>query len=490
MSSEPILSIADTALFAYLGRSLTAVETAILKGALQKQTYEQIATVSGYSAKYLTTDVGPKLWRYLSQALGETINKTTCRAVLERQLGGVSESNSKFKSSPPTPCPSPPTLHVDWGDAIDVSHFYGRGAELSRLEHWIQVDRCRLVALLGMGGIGKTALAMKLAQQVTGDGKQGTEDRGEGTGTGGQGRGSGHLSPVTDQRSPIICYRSPDSAFKFVIWRSLRNAPPLETLLSELILFLSDQQDTQADLGRLAHWLRAARCLVILDNGETILQAEAQAGQYRSGYEGYGDLFRVVGESAHQSCLIFTSREKPAEIAAFEGLELAVRSLQLEGAPEAAQALIQAKGLSGSIEQQQQLCDRYGCNPLALKIVATSIQDLFNGEIEPFLEQNIIIFNSVRRLLTQQFERLSPLEQTIMHWLAINREWTSIAKLAEDIVPTVSRADLLETLESLSWRALIEVKSGSYTQQPVVMEYVTVRLIEKVCGELLAEPGR
>ncbi len=161
-----------------------------------------------------------------------------------------------------------------------------------------------------------------------------------------------------------------------------------------------------------------------------------------------------------------------------------MRSLYLSGSGEASLALIQASRLVGSEEQQQELCDRYSGNPLALKIVATSIQDLFGGEIEPFIAQDTVVFNSIQKLLQQQFERLSPLEKTIMYWLAINREWTSIAELSEDIVPAVSRGNLLEALESLIWRSLLERQAGSYTQQPVVMEYVTERLIEQVTREI------
>ena len=333
------------------------------------------------------------------------------------------------------------TAQIDWGEAPDVSIFHGRTEELATLEKWIQVDHCRLVGILGMGGIGKSALSVKLAQQI-------------------------------------------QSEFDYVVWRSLRNAPPLDSLLQDLVLFLSNQQDLEATPNRLRHWLQASRCLVILDNVETILQAGNRAGQYRVGYEPYGDLFRILGESPHQSCVLITSREKPAEIATFEGMGLAVRSHQLSGSLKTALGIIETKDLVGNLQQKQQLCERYGCSPLALKIAAGSIHALFDGEIGPFLDEGIFLFNGTQRLLDQQFERLSALEKTIMYWLAINREWTSIPALASDIVPAVTRARLLEALESLGWRSLIEQQSRQYTQQPVVMEYVTERLIEQVVTEI------
>ncbi|MEI2579673.1 NB-ARC domain-containing protein, partial [Scytonema sp. PRP1] len=230
---------------------------------------------------------------------------------------------------------------VDWGEAVDVSGFNGRSEELAQLQKWVLIERCRSVAVLGIGGIGKTSVAVKFAQQV-------------------------------------------QHEFDYVIWRSLFQAPPVDTLIADLVCFLSNQQETKGDIGRLMHYLRSSRCLLILDKMESVLDA-GHAGHYRPRYEGYGELLRLVGETAHQSCLILTSREKPAEIAASEGTELSVRSLRLGGSQQAAFALLASKGLVGSEEQKQELCERYGNNPKALKIVASSIYNLFNGDIEEFL---------------------------------------------------------------------------------------------------------
>ncbi|HEY9817911.1 MAG TPA: hypothetical protein V6D20_19210 [Candidatus Obscuribacterales bacterium] len=501
MPFEDALAIANAAMQSALGRSLSDIETLIFEGSWHGKTYLQIADTAGYSINYLTTDVGPKFWKVLSQALGESVNKKNFKAAIRRYGIDAGEQGSgrageqdtgeqqDFQSYPPiSPSLHPPIL--SWGEAPDVSQFYGREEEQALLRCWIEAERCRLIAVLGMGGIGKSTLTTKvtreLAREVGEQGSRETEERdGEMDGEMGGWHNREMATPITPPTTP------PPSLFTHIIWRSLGNAPPLATLLADLIDLLSEHQETKGDRSRLVHWLRERRCLIVLDNLETILQSGDHAGYYREGYEDYGELIRLLGETPHQSCLLLTSREKPAEIAALEGLDGSTRTLQLSGSVATAIALMQEKGLQGTAEQQRALCDRYSYNPLALKIVATTIQDLFDSDIGAFLAEDVVIFNSVRRLLEEQCQRLSALEQAIMTWLVINRNWTAIAELATDLVPPVPKVKLLEALESLRWRGLIETQNKRYTLQPVVMEYVTDQLIEQINQELeMGQPQR
>ena len=80
-----------------------------------------------------------------------------------------------------------------------------------------------------------------------------------------------------------------------------------------------------------------------------------------------------------------------------------------------------------------------------------------------------------------------------MYWLAINRTGTTIAMLEIDLVPAVSRVEILEAIGSLRWRSLVEYQTGteaetefSYSQQPMVMDYVCTRLVEQFCSEIQA----
>jgi hypothetical protein len=344
---------------------------------------------------------------------------------------------------------------IDMGEAPHIEHFYGRADELTTIRHWIVDEQCRLVSIIGMGGIGKTSLIAKLIDQE-------------------------------------------QSVFRAVFWRTLLNAPPLERILQEGLQFLTREkpieipQDTEEQIRLLLAQLRKQRCLLVLDNAEAILKSGSSTAEYKVGYEGYGKLIRRIGESRHQSCLLVTSREQLREIPWLEGKGTSVHSYRLGGLKvEDAQVILEGKGLSGEEQSWKVLIERFSGNPMMLALISPTIRESYRGIVSQYLldfgDVPLSAYPDLRVLLDEQFERLSPLEQQVFYWLAIEREAISLQDLQKNMVQPVSKVDMLTAIEALQRRSWSEQSgSGRFTLQPAIMDAVTDRFNETVVQEFVS----
>ncbi|MCB9420064.1 MAG: helix-turn-helix domain-containing protein [Ardenticatenaceae bacterium] len=331
---------------------------------------------------------------------------------------------------------------MDWHDAPDVREIYGRKVELAELGEWVLEQNARFVVVLGMGGIGKTTLTAKFAQ-------------------------TGY------------------SQFEYVIWRSLHNAPPLEQILIEFIQFLAPANEANPTIMSLLAIMRKHRCLLVLDNMETLHKPGSYLGEYRDGYEDYRTFFLQLAKSQHKSCVILTSRELPTEIEPLQGESLGVNVMRLAGLPgNACQKMLTNKGLFGSPESWDIFAQYYAGNPLALKIAASTVRQLFGGDLAAFLKEAPVTLHTLQHLLDSQFEHISSLEQEIMFWLAIERKPLSLKELQEDI--KAPKSSLIAGLMALRQRSLVEREEADpiFYLLPVLREYVTNRFVDYICEEI------
>ena len=340
--------------------------------------------------------------------------------------------------------PAAPSSRVDWGDAPEVSQIYGRERELAELAQWVFNDQCRLVTVLGMGGIGKTTLVAKFVQDHA-------------------------------------------DHFEYVIWRSLRNAPPLQDLLLEYLQILSPVHHPKPSIKPLIELLQQHRCLLILDNTETLHRSGNLSGMYQEGFEEYQRFFQSIAQSRHKSCLLLTSRELPVELEVAEGTQSPVRVMKVTGlSTPASQAMLTDKGLFGPVDAWDVFIHYYSGNPLALRIAAATVRDLFGGDLSAFLKEAPVTLHTLNQLLGNQFEHLSALEQDILFWLAIERDPIDLSHLKRDFLTEISNSQLFSGLLSLLQRSLIERSDHGaiFSLLPVLLEFVTDRFVNTVVDQI------
>ncbi|MEH1872916.1 AAA-like domain-containing protein [Nostoc sp.] len=87
-SIEQFIQLTEALINDKTGKSLSFIQKAVLSASLleTKKNYAQIAIENNYSENYIRQLVAPKLWQLLSNTLGEKVNRTNCRAVLEQRL--------------------------------------------------------------------------------------------------------------------------------------------------------------------------------------------------------------------------------------------------------------------------------------------------------------------------------------------------------------------------------------------------------------------
>ncbi|MFB2969578.1 NB-ARC domain-containing protein [Aerosakkonema sp. BLCC-F183] len=454
MNLKEMLKFADDIVFAKTGQHLDDLQEAILRGTLQRETYKEIANDFDCSESRVR-EVGAELWRILSEQLGEDVSKSNFRSTMERLQVSIFSYFAPQQDCVQISCVNyctearhPPDIpnshahnektantkqtkisHHDLSEMPDLGAFYHRTSELDTLTTWILQQRCRLIALTGICGIGKTALAVQLVEQIKDE-------------------------------------------FEYVIWCSLDVSPTLAEFHDKLIQFFSQSEKLDSPASNqkslpLIKYLQKYRCLVVLDDIHNLFSRVELAGKYKPGYEEYRSFFKQIETLSHQSCFLLIGWEQPREFPQVKSQNNSIRILQLKGLDiVAGREILREYGL----EESEALILRYQGNPLWLKSVGNFIQELGECVTELLPNDTILLPEDLKDVLQQQFNRLSEIEKQVIYLLAKESEAVNLAKLLEN--GSIPPSDLLNSLQSLSRRCLIEQQGSFYTLPPVLRQYI------------------
>ena len=458
MELKEVLRFADEKVFSKTGKHLDDLQEAILKEVLQGRKYAtKIAQDRDCSEGYVRV-AASELWKILSDVFGEDVSKVNVRAILERAnfynspsaIGrdhvtnnvNICQERARSPTKPQNSQQTPKQLHIDLGDAPEIFTFFDRTSELSTLENWITGDRTRLIALLGISGIGKTTLSLALIDQIK-------------------------------------------TQFDYVIYRSLRFSPTLDATLTNLLQIFSQQseipQNIETKISQILDYLRKYRCLIVLDDVQMLFSSRQLAEQYKTGYEDYQLFFKLIAEVCHQSCLILNSWEKPREIARLSKDNHPVRCFVLGSLGIAAKEILNSQKLSDE-ETWSTLIDIYQGNPLWLELTATLIRELFRGRVTEFLQCEMpILDESLQFQLSQPFGRLTTAELAVMVHLANQAEPVAVSQCFNKI--PFSPSEIVNAVRTLGNRFLLDAVEEEqitlFSLNPVMKQYVKTQYLSQ-----------
>jgi hypothetical protein len=445
MNLQEVVKLADELVFARTGQHLSDVQDTILRGTWQHQDYKEIAKQVNLSEARVR-EVGMELWQTLSDELGEKVTKSNFRPTMERlqfsidsqyfarqdsvQIGCINycgESRHSPHSSQPhqeTQARSNPAFNHDLSEMPRLGNFYNRVDELERIKTVILTDKVQLLTITGIIGSGKTALAIKLVQEIKHE-------------------------------------------FECVVWRNLETGYAASNLKTDIINLFAHNDNKKLSQMSAIKYLQKHRCLIILDNIHNLFMREELAGQYQLCYEDYRSFFKKIIDLSHQSCFLLVGWEAPRDIAQIQ--QKNIPHFTIAGLDSSSASRVLADQGLEIDNRWKNLIDLYQGNPLWLKIVAHFILELGLNVTDLFHKQPVLP-QDLKGILRQSFAYLSETETELLSQLAREDDAIALVKLLETTQMPLS--DLLDALQSLCRRCWLEKTDKVYVMSSILKQYI------------------
>lgn len=445
---EEVLEILEEQVYQHTGRYLLSSERDLIVGTWEGKEYKEIARDCGYELQYLQTGIAPQLWSMLTEVIGDGVQVK--KIYLKKILFKVAKKYYLHLEASKLANNSLVGQTITYGNVPKVTFFNGREEEINYLKKQINLFKRRFIALIGVGGIGKSSIVAKLIEEL-----------------------------VLEK----------GNQYEFIFWINVNHCFSIEDLATEIInilgLKVSKDEAIEQKINLIIEKLNLSPSLLVLDGFESLAQVDNYEIKLR-----YKRLFVKFTQEQHQSCIIVTS-QIPMEEIANSTTGLPIVSVKVEGLQEgAALEMLHERGLGG--DECKHLIDIYRGNPSELESVADRIHRFFGGSVKRFLDyRTTAMGNQFQLMLHQQFGQsglLSDLQRQIMIYLAEKISETSnsisfselITGLKEQLNIEISVSELIMATEILEKRSLIEViqrtnkEEVRYNLEPVIKKYILI----------------
>ncbi len=235
---------------------------------------------------------------------------------------------------------SNPDDYIYDGFRPDTQDWQGREQELRQLKAWLADSAVQLVGIKAAGGFGKSALAKKVADQWGDEVADEVTEQAEG-------------QAQEFERTLALTF---SRAYPFSLWG--------RWLMAHFGQRVEDGVSDERLVGMAVAQLQQVRCLLILDNVETLLAADSRQWQDAR----YGEFWVGWLSTAGESVVLVTSREEPDVP---NNLMRGCRWWPLEGLEnEPGMALLRSLDVIGERQALREFVGLAAGHPLLLKLAA------------------------------------------------------------------------------------------------------------------------
>jgi hypothetical protein len=285
--------------------------------------------------------------------------------------------------------PSPPSLH---NQTPPEPNFVGKKEMLETITDWYTSPEVRIGALIGWGGVGKSAIARKWYDNL---------------------------------ESNAI---KPDGIFW---WGFYRNAY-LELFLNALLRFVSQGRiepetikSTWEKTNRIKEYINQGTYLIILDGLEQMQKSESGDEFGKMMHRECTELLHYFADVSKGLCLI-TTRYPLKDLDEWHERSYKKRSLIDLSIPDSL-LMLGRRGVKGSDEEMIEVINRYKGHALSLTSLAGYLNRYYDGDIKHAPDVKFVLsdrerFKDVNKLLGKYAEKMSGSERVFLYIFSLFRQ--------------------------------------------------------------------